>query len=209
MSAYLTEEEQIEQIKKYWKKYGTHVLTVILIIVLSVTGYRFYQERHDGILTKASQSFNDLMATTAKKDRVEIEAKATYIKTTYPSTIYATSSALLLAKQAVEHKRYDAAISELTWVLKNAPSDSFKQIARLRLSRIYLYQKNYDQALSILTQVDDKLLSSMIHEVKGDIFSAQGKKSDADEQYKLALADLPNPALASKQLQMKISSAEG
>ncbi len=209
MSAYLTEEEQIEQIKKYWNKYGSFILTIILALVLSVTGYRFYQDRNDALMSKASQSFNDLMATTAKKDQVGIEAKANYIKSSYSNTIYATSSALLLAKQAVEHKKYDAAINELNWVIKNSPSKSFKQIARLRMSRVYLYQKNYAKALTSLDKIDDKLLSSMMHEVKGDIYSAQGKKNDADKQYQLAVADLPSPALVSKQLQMKISSAEG
>lgn len=209
MTAYLTEEEQIEQIKKYWNKYGSHVLTVILLIVLSVTGYRFYQERQEALMTRASSAFNDLMASTAKKEPAEIEAKANYVKATFPNTIYAASAALLLAKQAVEQKHYDAAISELQWVLSKANSNSFKQLARLRLSRIYLYQKKYELAQNALDTIDDAALSSMIHEVKGDIYSAEGKKSDAVKQYQLAVKELPNPSLVSMQLQMKLQSSEG
>ena len=184
-------------------------MTVILLIVLSVTGLRFYQGRQATILMHASQAFNDLMDTTAKGDIIRIEAKANYIKTTYPSTIYATSSALLLAKQATDHKKYQAANLQLKWVIDNATSKSFKQIARLRMSRIYLYQKQYAQALKTLDSVDEALFSSIIHEVKGDIYFAQGKTTDANQQYKLALADLPNASLASKQLKMKLTSAEG
>ena len=177
--------------------------------MLSVTGYRFYQERQDTLLTRASGAFNDLMASAAKKDALEIKAKANYVKATYPKTIYATSAALLLAKQAVDHKRYDAGVAELQWVLSNANSISFKQLARLRLSRIYLYQKKYALAHATLDQIDDVSLSSMIHEVKGDIYSAEGKKSDAAKQYQLAMKVLPDPSLISKQLQMKLQSSEG
>lgn len=205
MNVYMTEEEQVEQLKKYWKKYGNHIMTVILVIVLLFSGNNWYKDRQAAALSKASNAFHDLMISASKNDLVSVEAKANYIKTTYPSSIYATSSSLVLAKQAVALKKYDSAITQLKWVIDKGISKSFKQVAELRLARIYLYQKKYETSLTVLSKIEEPLFLSIIHEIKGDVYLAQGQRNEASKQYNLSLLRLPNPELASKELMMKIN----
>ena len=205
MNTYMTEEEQVEQIKKLWSKYGNHLLTVLLVIIVAVQGYRWYTDRQLSISSKASNAFSSLMSATAKNDKKSIEAKANYIKDNYPATVYASSSSLLVAKDLVESKKYDQAISELQWIIKHADSKSFQQLAKLRLARILLFQKKFQQAMSELDVVVDPLFLAMVHELKGDIFLAEGIKEKASEQYKLALSELPNPAFAPAGLRMKLN----
>ena len=206
MNVYMTEEEQVEQIKKLWKSYGNYLMSALLITVLIFTGYRAYQSREITLLTQASSAFNELMDSAAKNDTLAVEAKANYIKSTFPSTIYASSSALLLAKKEVGLKKYQAAAVQLEWVVKNTSSNSFKQLALLRLARIYLYQKKYNEALMSLDTIKDPSFISMIHEVKGDIYLSKNEKEAAIKQYQLSLSELPNSAIASKELMMKLNN---
>lgn len=201
----MTEEEQVEQIKKLWAKYGNAILTIILAVLLSVQGYKWYQDRNFSNLSVASTAYNGLMESVSKKEEKSILSKANYIKDNYAATVYGSSAALLLAKLAVDKNALDKAISELKWVLDNSKSSSLKQVAVLRLARIYLFQKKYDLALKTLNDVEDDMFSSLISEEKGDVFLAEGKKELASKAYQKALSQLPNPALASKELMTKIN----
>ncbi len=205
MNVYMTEEEQVEQLKKWWNKYGNIILTLVLVIVLSVQGYRWYQGHQETLSATASSAFNGLMDSVAQNETDKATAKANFIKDNYQSTIYASSAALLLAKQAVAQKKYDVAEKEFKWIVANSQSKSFKQLAKLRLARLYLFQKQYPKALGALTEVDDNTFATLVHESKGDIYLAEGEKAKANEQYQQALAELPNPALASKELRLKLS----
>ncbi len=207
MNVNMTEEEQVEQLKKWWRQYGNMLMTIVLVVVLTVVGTRWYNDKQTAVITSASSAFNSLMDSVAKNEPVKIESQADYIKSNYSSTIYASSAALLLAKQQVEFKKYQAAEKQLKWVVENSNSNSFKQLAKLRLSRIYLYQRKYDDALTQLNSVDDSLFNSLISEAKGDVYFAEGKNKQANKLYIAALEQLPNQALASKELRMKLNSA--
>lgn len=201
----MTEEEQVEQLKKWWRKYGNIALTILLAVVIAIQGYRWYQEHLLSVKTDASIAFNSLMDAVSKEDTKSSQAKANYIKEQYPTTVYATSAALVLAKQAIDAEKYVDAEKELQWVIAKTESSSFKQLAKLRLARVYAYQKNYQQALTLLDPIEEQLFAPLVYETKGDIYYAEGMKDKAAEQYQQAAAKLPNPALVSKELRVKMS----
>lgn len=205
MNVYMTEDEQVEAIKKWWAKWGNHLLTVILIILLAVTGTKWYRQYRYNVKARASQSFEQLMQSYAKKDETGITAQSHYLMSNYPSTIYAEGSALMLAKQATASGKLDDAVTHLTWVKDNAKTKAVKQMARLRLSRVFISLKKYNQALSLVDTVDDKAFMMLVHEIKGDIFLAQGEKSKAHEQYLLAIQSLPKANVVPPELKMKLN----
>ena len=60
MSRYDTEEEQVEAIKTWWKKNGTQLLTAILVVVLAVSGWRYWTNTQYVNSVNAS-SINELL----------------------------------------------------------------------------------------------------------------------------------------------------
>lgn len=205
MNVYMTEEEQVEQLKKWWSQYGNLVLTIILAIILCFQGYRWYDNKQLETKEQASVAFNSLMDVVSKGDKSGIQAKANFIKDTYPATVYASSASLILAKQYVDAKQYPKAKQALQWVITDGASSRLKQLARLRLARIELFEKHYQQALAQLAKIEDSVFKALVFEARGDVYLAQGNKQEANAQYQLALTNLPNPALAPADLRIKLN----
>ncbi len=191
MNTYVTEEEQIEAIKRWWNKYGNLISTVVLVIALCVLAYRWYESHQLATKVKASQTFEQLMRAYAENDEVGMKAQANYLRENYPSTIYASGAAMILSRLSVNKNQLSKAKGELNWVIDNSRVKPIKQLARIRLARIESEQKHFDKALSYLRKVDDKTFLSLVFEVKGDIYHAKGDNEKAKSFYLDAKRHLP------------------
>lgn len=205
MNAYMTEEEQVEAIKKWWAKYGNHLMTAILCVLLIVAAVHWYQRHDYSVKSQASAGFEQLMRHFADGDKSGVSAQANYLISHYPNTVYASGASLILAKEAVNIGQYGEAKKQLNLLLKHSNSHALRQIARLRLSRILLRDKQYKDALKVLGKVEDKAFLGAIYEVKGDVYFNRGENQKAHAQYQLALKKLPNIRLASPELKMKFN----
>ncbi len=205
MNVYMTEEEQVEAIKKWWSKYGNHLMTLILCVLAGVALMRWYDKHQYSVKSQASQGFERVMNHYAVGNKQGVEAEANYLISKYKGTVYADGAQLLLSKEAIESGQYAKAQERLKWVLSHSKVKVLKQIARLRLARLLSMDKKYQQALAVLKVVDDNSFITSIYEVKGDVYFALGKSQEAKAQYALAIKHLPNRALASKELNMKLN----
>jgi len=205
MDIYTTEEEQIESIKRWWKKNGNYLLTLLTIVLLIFAGARWWQVRQDKISRLASTAYERLLVNLTNKDTSDVTAAANYLRKAYPGTPYAKMAALLLAKQAVNQAKLERAVSQLQWVVKNAKSASLQQIAQLRLARVYLALKKPQQALQTVKTIKVAAFSPLVNEVRGDIYLTLNKKEQARKAYTLAFQNLP-PLADRAIVEMKLNS---
>lgn len=204
MDVYTTEEQQLEALKKWWAKYGNKVLTVILVVALSVSGYRYWQHHRQVIAETASMQFDDMMKAVKEKDKTTALAKAERLVKEFDSTPYASLGALMLAKDAVEANDYAKASEHLNWVLEHASVNDFKFIARTRLARILMSENKFDEALSVLNIQNTNGYETVIQELKGDIYLAQNKIDEAKEALTKAWKSAPETAKSRLVLRMKL-----
>lgn len=205
MTTYVTEEEQIEAIKKWWNQYGNHLMTVVVIILLAYSGWKFWHQRQVKIKQAASVNYEQMMLAYSQDQSEMTQAQANTIIERYANTVYSQSAKLLLAEMAVNKNNYDQASNYLKQVMANAKSASFKQIARLRLAKILLYQKQFQQAIELLSVNDDKAYLPLIYELEGDIYAAKGEAVKAKSLYKKAVGAAPQFAAKNPVLMMKLS----
>ncbi|TAK74181.1 MAG: tetratricopeptide repeat protein [Gammaproteobacteria bacterium] len=203
MTDYLTEQEQIELLKSWIKQYTPVIVMGILIAVIGISGWRYWQQREAKILTHASAVYDEMLTARSQND-----AKATFIQadklfTHYPRTTYSQMAALMLARDAVIKKNYPEAEKHLQWILDKSSDTSFRQIARIRLARILIAEQKPDAALKLLQTIDDKSFNGLTEEVQGDAYYALKNNAMARQSYKQALADLPNAEIIRPLLQMK------
>ncbi len=192
MSTYVTEEEQIEAIKRWWNKYGNLLSTIALVVLLIFYGYRWYQGHLQSVAINASRAYEQLMHYAAEDDSVALTAQANYIKTNYPNSIYATGASLLLARESVSHHKLQEAKTHLEWVTKHSSAATLITLANIRLARIELEEKNYTNALTILSKIKNPSFNVVVLELKGDIYRAKGDIQQAKLRYRKALEALPN-----------------
>lgn len=196
MSVHLSEEEQLEVLKRWWKDYGKTVIIAVLVAVVGYFGYTTWQDQKRQKAEKASEVYEQLLKLTnaepgktlTDSDKATIAHLAGELKDGNSKSMYAHSAAFFLAKLAVEDNKLDVAVSELKWVLSAKPEAATEQLARLRLARVLTAQKVYADALAQLSPEPAAAFTSEYAEARGDILKLQGDLDAARTAYEKALA---------------------
>ncbi|MGL6030045.1 MAG: YfgM family protein [Legionella sp.] len=203
MSVYMTEEEQLESIKKWWKRNGNMITILISLILLCVAGYR-YMTWHDAKITQqASVTYENMMVSLANHDIKSVRAYASELIKDHGHSVYADAAHLTLAKVYVDKNKLQQARDELQPVAAKSSMPALKQIAKIRIARIYAAEKSYDHALKELNLIDDKTYLPVVNELKGDIYGAQGQFQEAVNAYRLAIDEVKTNGMGNLFLEMK------
>ncbi|MGM9454163.1 YfgM family protein [Legionella bozemanae] len=203
MSVYMTEEEQLESIKKWWKQYGNLVTVVLSLILFGIAGYRYLHWHQAKITQQASVAYEQMMVALSNQNIKGVRAYANELIHQHGSTVYADAAHLTLAKIYVSKNKLDTATDELKAVATNSKMPALKQIAKIRMARIFAAEKSYTNALNELSSIDDKTYLPVINELKGDIYGATGQYQEAMSSYKLALDEVKNNGMGNLFLEMK------
>ena len=202
----LEEQEQLDQLKHFWSRYGnliTGLLVVVLLAVAAWNGYHYWQR------SQASQSadlFDEMSKAVATGDTSLAQRSFSDMKERYPSAAYTQQAALALARQASDKGDTDAAKSALQWVVDKSGDQGYTAIARLRLANVYFDVKDYAQALALLDGVADEAFAALVADRKGDIFAVQDKRSEAKAAYLLAYQKLEERAQYRRVVQVKLNA---
>lgn len=208
MSVYMTEEEQIEAIKKWWKQYSGMITILLSVILIIFSAYKYWIWHDDKISQQASSAYENLMLALSNQDNKKVKSFANQLITDYSQTVYADVARLTLAKLDVGHARYSDAQTELRYVAKHSKMDALKDVAKIRLARLLVADKSYDAALSELETIKNTTYLPVVSEVKGDIFTATDRDSEALIAYRDALKALQVDGIANLFLEMKANELE-
>ena len=203
MTDYLTEQEQIELLKNWIKQYSLVILTGVLLAIVGISGWRYWQQRQTKNLTHASVIYDEMLTKHAQNNSEVTITQAQKLYDRYHKTVYGQLAAFMLAKEAIDKKDYQTAENQLKAVLHQSNLASFRQIARLRLARVLLVEQKPSDAIKILEKVDDKNFNGLINEIRGDGYLAMKNLEIARQSYKEALRELPDAETIRPLLQMK------
>jgi predicted negative regulator of RcsB-dependent stress response len=203
MSVYMTEEEQLESIKKWWKCYGNSITLILFLALFLIAGYRYFNWHQDKLTQQASIAYEQMMLGLSNHNDVTVKSYANELIKEYNKTIYADAAHLTLAKIYTSKNQLDKAQAELTHVATHGKIPSLKQIAKIRIARILASEKLYPNALNELSPVEDIAYLPVINELKGDIYGAMGKYKEALNSYKEALNEVKNNGMGNLFLEIK------
>jgi predicted negative regulator of RcsB-dependent stress response len=203
MTAYVSEQEQIQAIKDWLRKYGLSIVIGVAVALIGSYGYRYWQQRQLVLAERASIIYEQMLGSVIKSQPQQAQQFADQLMTDYKRTPYADLAGLMLAKNAVKNEKYDVAVDKLQWVIGHARDSALRQIARIRAARLLLAQGKASDALALIKTVDNPTFQPAIDGVRGDILVAQGKKAEARDAYQAALATIPASAMNRMWLQMK------
>lgn len=203
LTEYLTEQEQVQQLKNWIKQYGFTILTGILIALLISSGWRYWQSYRNKILSHASVIYDEMLTLRAQNNTEGASVQAKKLISHYSKTPYAQMAALMLAREAVQKKNTEEAMNQLNWVLDHSKDQSLREITRIRLARLLISEKKPEAALDLLKKLDDKNFIGLVDEVRGDAYITQNNTNAARHAYQLALSEIPGAEINRPVLQMK------
>ena len=213
MSVHLTEEEQLEVLKRWWKDYGNAILIAVVVAVAGYFAWTSWQEKNMAKKEVASTQYEALVKlvavqpgkTLSDADRATAEHLASELKEKNGNSLYAHGAAFFLAKLAVDAGDLDKAAKELQWILSSKPDVATAQLAHVRLARVLVAKGAYQDAQAQLTEEPSKAFASEYSEVRGDILKGQGNKEAALTAYQKALQETdPQQQERTMVLQLKI-----
>lgn len=182
----LEEQEQLDQLKHFWNKYGTTITYLVLAAAFSFmawNGWQYYQRDN---ASRASVLYDEIERSAQAGDAARIERALGEMKQRFAGTAYAQQAGLLAARTLHEKGNADASRAALAWVSEHAVDPGYQAVARLRLAAALLQAKSYDEALKVLSSPMPKEFEALAADRKGDIHLAQGKRDEARAEYQKA-----------------------
>ena len=180
----LEEQEQLDQLKAFWKQYG-NLVTWLLVLLLggyaAWNGWNLYQ-RDQG--QKAGSLYDELDRAAQVGDSDRATRIFGDMKSRYGGAAFTQQAGLLAARVAADKGQHDAATASLAWVADNGADDEYRTIARLRLAGLLLDTKKYEEALKQLDAVTGSPeFIALANDRRGDILLTQGKSAEAQAAY--------------------------
>ncbi len=203
MTEYLTEQEQIELLKNWIKQYSLVILAGVVIAVVAISGWRYWQQRQNKTLNHASAIYDEMLTMRAQNDANATLVQAEKLFSHYSQTTYGQIAAFMLARDAIIKRNYPKAEKHLYWAIDHSKTGPVRQIARLRLARVYIAEQKPQNAIKILRTTEDANFNGLINEVRGDAYLAMKNTTMARQSYQQALSELPNAESIRPLLQMK------
>ena len=192
-----TEEEQVEQIKKWWNSNGKQIIAGAVIGLAGIWGWNTYSDYQD----KQSLNARSLYLSYASdSNNLGAYDKLT---TDFSSSSYSDQAILLMAKYLFDAGSYTQALGVIKPLINN-PSSVIANTAALRVASIHLQLGQHDQALSILEGQSEGGFSGLIYNLMGDIYLDLGNRAEAQNYYSLAIDNITENSNLSQLIQIKL-----
>ncbi|XHS78185.1 YfgM family protein [Burkholderiaceae bacterium UC74_6] len=181
----LEEQEQLEQLKAFWKQWGnliTWVITACLAVFAAWQGWNTWQRSQ---ATKAEGMYVAMQKAVQEGDLAKVDAVQKDLQG-LSSTSFAAQGVLLAARVQFEKGKVDASKASLNWVIQEAKLTEVRDVARLRLSAVLLDEKKYDEAAKLIDAVTTPDFAALAADRRGDLLMLQNKPAEAKAQYQKA-----------------------
>ena len=205
----LEEQDQLEDLKSWWKQWGNTVAGVVIAVcvgVIGVQGWRWWTQQQ---AERASTRYNAVSAAARANDVAKAKDAMAQLADKYGGTGYAPRAALLVTPLLFETGDKAGAKAQLAWVIDKDTEDELKQIARLRLAAILFDDKQYDDALRTLDAKHDEAFAGIYADLRGDILVGAGRNAEARTAYQSALARLDAKSPYRNFVQVKLDTLGG
>lgn len=187
MEDYLSEREQVDRIRQWWKENGAWIIVGLGGGLLALAGWTWWQNYQEERAEQASAIYS-VVAEAAMEERVnEVRLGVERLAAAHAGSPYLQHARLALAAVSVRSGETDVAIGELEQVLADADDPHLKLVAQLRLARVVLATGDHDRALQLVRATDGGGFAAALLEVEGDALAARGDQAEAREAYRQAL----------------------
>ena len=182
----LEEQEQLDQIKHFWKQYGNAITWALIVVLGAFASWNFYQYWQRSQAVQAAALFDEVDRASQSTDLSRIDRVFADMKDRFSSTAYAQQSGLLVARQYVSLGKPDSAKAALLWVASQSSDSGYQAVAKLRLAAIFMDMKDLDSALVQLNGVFPPSFEPLVADRKGDVYALQASKDKAVAEYQKA-----------------------
>lgn len=196
MNDQLTEQEQIQAIKDWWRENGTQVLVVGCLVAAAYFGYNWWQNKKESDLNTVSLAYEQYIEAVSEaatllepsEEQVRTVAYLTdQLAEEHANSHYAFLAALNTAAFDLRRADYESALERLEWAKAQAEAEADQQLVDYRYALVQALLGDTEAAITTLENPNEHF-ESIYAEARGDILLSAGRSSEALTAYELALA---------------------
>ena len=208
----LSDDEQLDSLKSFAKKYGSAIISGILIALIAFFGWEYWQKKtlaeSQNQTAKVQKFMDEAKATTGQPNAfATLSEGADKIVKDDADSAQAIQTQFIMAKLAYDKQDYAAAEKALKKVENSKVKDEgLLQVVKLRLADAQLAQNKFDDALKTLSAVTEPAFKATADELRGDIFVAKKDNASARKAYQSAWDNLLERKQERQLLQIKLES---
>ena len=185
MAYSIEEEQEINQLKDWWKENSKTIIVAFILGVGGMFGWRYWQAHQAEQIAQASAQY-DALIYSAQQDEQAKKANIEQFVQANSKTAYAVFALLDEAKKATEKQDFAAAEVNLNQALTQSQDEVLTSIVALRLSAVQFQLGQLDNALTTLNQVKGESFNARKAILTGDIQVAKGDKVAAKNSFEQA-----------------------
>jgi predicted negative regulator of RcsB-dependent stress response len=187
----LEEQEQVDQLKHFWKQYGNIILWVLIGVFGSIAAVNVWNIWQNRQAAGASVLFDEVVKAVDSKDAAKVQRAVDDMKDKYGKTLAGQQAVMLGAQSLSELGKTEQSMSALAWVADQAADEAYREMARLRLAALLLDKKSFDEAIKRVDEVQLPAFTGLAADRKGDIFMAKAQPALAKAEYEKAYKLIP------------------
>ena len=185
MSDYLSEEEQITALRRWWSENGTSLIVGLVVAMAAVVGWRWYGEYRQTQTEAASALYQKYVEGRASN--ADVADTVATLDTEFPKTSYRVFTLFYRAADAAKAEKYTEAVPLLTEAIASSPDPRLADVARVRLAKVLAQLGEHEKALGTLGDVRGEGFKAATAELKGDILMTKGDVAGARAAYEAAV----------------------
>lgn len=186
----LEEQEQLAELKHFWKTWGNLISWVLIAVLGSYAAWNGWQYWQRQQAAKASALYDEVEKAVLAQDLPRIERSVADMKDKFGRTQFAHQAGLLAARSLVDKDKTEQARALLAWVAADAPETALRDLARLRLAALQWDTLSVDEALKTLQSDFSPDMAPLAADLKGDLLLAKGQKTEAVAAWQQAFKGL-------------------
>ncbi len=190
MDDYLSEKEQIEDLKQKWRDYGAYIIAGVVLGAGLLFGWNYNASQQRNAQLTASALYDDLTDQVVDGDVEEAEAVLMALEADHSDLAYLAQARLAMARLYMDKNRDQDAVEILRELMESNAGEQFRNVARLRLAKVLLYQGKADEVVELLSDNDGtSAFAARFSEALGDAHYDLGDFDAARDAYSLALIE--------------------
>ena len=202
----LEEQEQLAELKHFWKTYGNLISWVLIVVLGSYAAWNGWQYWQRNQAAKASALYDEVEKAVLSQDVARIERSVADMKDKFGGTQYAHQAGLIAARTLVEKDKPVQARALLAWVAADAPETALRDLARVRLAALQWETQSADEALKTLQAGFTPEMAPLADDLKGDLLLSKGQNAEAIAAYQQSLKGLPAGSEYRRVVQAKLGA---
>ena len=206
MDEFLSEKEQIQYIRDWWRDNRMYIFIFGFVVIGSVAGTNTWKASVINEQIAASSLYESLAVEISENNLESGELIAEEIYSEYSESIYADQARLAMAYFYMSQSRDEDAAEELRGLIESSENNEMILIANMRLAKILLYQSKYQEVLDLLEGNLGHAFETKYSELIGDAYLGLEDYENAEFAFMNALKDTGSPqVIDAALLQMKIN----